>query len=91
MKDPILKQKLKYQNIWIVAFAGAALKKTAVWEKSRCRWLRREILRRKRCSINIWKGREHGWKCRREVILIGAFLTSINLNNLSLRFIVRNT
>jgi hypothetical protein len=23
----------------------------------------------------IWKGREHGWKCRREVLLIGAFLT----------------
>ena len=39
---------------------------------------------------HIWKGREHGWKCRREVLLIGAFLTSINLNNLSLRFIVRN-
>ena len=59
--------------------------------KTRCRWLRRlEILRRKRCSINIWKGREHGWKCRREVLLIGAFLTSINLNNLSLRFIARN-
>jgi hypothetical protein len=44
----------------------------------------------KRCSINIWKGREQGWKWRREVLLIGAFLTSINLNNLSLRFIVRN-
>jgi hypothetical protein len=30
MKDQILKQKLKYQNVWIVALAGAALKKTAV-------------------------------------------------------------
>jgi hypothetical protein len=30
MKDPILKQKLKYQNLWIVALAGAAKKKTAV-------------------------------------------------------------
>ena len=36
------------------------------------------------------EGREQGWKCRREVLLIGAFLTSINLNNLSLSFIVRN-
>jgi hypothetical protein len=30
MKDPILKQKLKYQNLWIVALAGAANKNTAV-------------------------------------------------------------
>jgi hypothetical protein len=27
MKDPILKQKLKYQNLWIVALTGAAKKK----------------------------------------------------------------
>jgi hypothetical protein len=27
---PDIKTKMKYQNIWIVALAGAALKKTAV-------------------------------------------------------------